>query len=140
MIFNKNGVGHHEQNESRIDYFWCADFEPDYLEAVVGLAPDKMCRIGETIGRSIRKHDYNTWVSSTGYLQCISLTKCLVPLLERLEPFREKLGLAIPPSAELQLSVAIYIHDAVPELNLEKIVISKLAAFGASLDVDVILV
>ena len=119
-----------------------SDFEPGNLQAAIGLTPDRICRIGETIGRSIRKYDSNLWIVSTGYSDCRSLTICLAPLFARLEPFWERLRLAIPPTTQVQLSVAahVHVHDSTPELNLEKDAVGRLATIGASIDIDVILV
>ena len=124
--------------QAELIIFGGAELEPDRLQSVIGLAPDTISRIGDRIGSSIRKYDSNSWIVSTGYMQCLSLAECIAPLWARLEPFWDKLRPAVPAGVDIQLSVAAYVSDTMPELNLGSEVISRLAQLKASVDIDII--
>lgn len=115
-----------------------AEFEPDRLQSVTGLAPDAISRIGDPIGSSIRKYESNAWIASTGYMKSLSLADCIAPLWARLEPFWDKLRSAVPAGVEIQLSITAYVSNEMPELNLGSDVIRRLAQLKASLDIDII--
>lgn len=114
------------------------DFRPGDVQAQIGLEPDEIHYLGDSIGRSALKYESNLWVLSTGYHECSTTSECLDPLLRRLRPIWNKLRSPATASAEMQLSLAAYVGDEMPELNFDAELVKLLGAIGASLDIDII--
>ena len=117
-------------------------FDPDFLTKKLNIIPDITWRIGDNIGRSSLLRHVNAWVLSVNYTENDDVSMVLNGLFEKLKPVEASVINYLNSSKdfEFEISIAIYVEDTTPALNFSPEIISKLALFNASLDIDVILI
>lgn len=115
-----------------IDGFDCS---PDDVTMALGVAPSRMWRVGESIGRTQRLQYSNGWVlESESFLEDDDVVEHHVVCL--LDQFPKGLAVLDRLSSrfEVQLSLVIEVANSAPPLSLSRLVLARIASLGASLD------
>ncbi len=116
-------------------------FLPKDVSAVIQLAPTKTWRVGDTIGKSIRKHKNDGWEFGLPQREMYDLDASLRELLDEVEPYKDRIAQAVNQFAlEKEVSCAIYIRDEMPICSLAAKTIQRFANLGLGFDIDLILV
>jgi hypothetical protein len=130
--------------KTKIDFIISGDnqFDPNNLSGIFGHEPDEYWVVGDKIGSSIRLRDDNAWVLSSGYTENNEISDLLVNLFARIDKFKTKAidYLSSHKNLNADISIAIYISDETPVINIQPNILKKLASIGATLDIDIILI
>lgn len=115
-------------------------FSPEDVTAVIQLAPTRTWRLGDPVEdtKLIRKHD--GWVFGLSERDTYDMDSFLRELLGMLEPYKERIAQATSRFClEKEFSFGVYVRGETPTSWFAADTIRRVAAFEASLDVDLIL-
>jgi hypothetical protein len=107
---------------------------PEFISEVLGVMCDKGWQIGEQRSKTIIKESVHGWILGSGLEKSASLEEQVKALLQRIGPIREKMRASLAGD-NLEISCVIY-SESPPALNFDSRLISEMADFGASLDID----
>ena len=126
----------------RCEYILTGNFDPAEVVAATGLGATKVWRTGDQISaRSNRAYKFDGWMRATEYEPCTDIEIPLERLLEQLRPARSVfVDLIREHGLEAEVTIAIEITDnVVPATTIASARIAEIAAMGAGLDIDIIL-
>lgn len=115
-------------------------FLPEDVTDVIRLTPTKTWRLGDHIQDSklTRKHD--GWQFGLSYRDTYDMDELLGELLDLIEPYKENIADATNRfDLRKEISFGVYIRDETPTSWFSADTINRVAALGASLDIDLIL-
>jgi Domain of unknown function (DUF4279) len=115
-------------------------FSPEDLTKVIPLAPTATWRLGDYVQDSklTRKHD--GWQFGFPYRDTYDMDDLLRELLDLIEPYKASIAEATNRfSLQKEISFGVYIRDEAPASWFSADTINRVAAFGASLDIDLLL-
>ncbi len=101
---------------------------------MLGLACDKSWRIGDKRAHTIIDEKNNGWIVNSGLPKTASLEEHMQQLLQRLEPYKDRIKL-LSSDDNIEFSCVIY-ATTMPALNFDNGIVEQLNQFGASLDID----
>ena len=129
-------------SESKVDLIVSGglNFKPDLLTNYIKIVPDSVWEIGDKIGKSIRTREENAWIISSDYSKNDDISELLKSVIDKVTPARDELRdyIRSRDGMEIQVSIAIYVSEQAPILNLSPSLITELSILGASLDIDII--
>lgn len=115
-------------------------FEPSGLTRRIELAPTKTWRLGEFVQSTQLKRNSDGWMFGIPERAEHDANVILCDLLDKIEPYREKI---IAAAREFNLgtdiSFGIYLRGESPAFLLPADTVRRVSAFGANLDIDLIL-
>ena len=126
----------------RCEYILTGTFDPAVVSAATGLDATKVWRIGDQMSlRGNRTYKFDGWMRSTEYEACADIEVPLEKLLEQLRPAHSVfVDLIREHGLEAEVTIAIEITDnVVPATTIASARIAEIAAMGAGLDIDIIL-
>ena len=116
-------------------------FSPEEVTRTVGLQPTKTWRKGESVQNTLIRRKVDGWAFELPYEKTLELEEMIRRLLDKLEPYREKL---VEVSRDLGLNMqfewVMYIANQAPKGHIAADVMQRVASYGADLDMDIIVV
>ena len=126
----------------RCEYILTGAFDPVIVSAATGLDATKTWRVGDPIGsKGARKYKFDGWMRAREYEPCIDIEEPLEKLLQQLRPLHSVfVDLIREHSLEAEVSIAIEVtNNEFPATTISYTRITEIAALGAGLDMDIIL-
>ena len=115
--------------------------DPDALSEQLGVQPTEAWRKGDALPHTTMQRKEDGWCLSVGPFESIDIPECARILIEKVEPFRDRLKEILdahrldPP----ELSCVAYVEEEnYPIVHFDKDLVEILASLGAEIDVDVI--
>jgi hypothetical protein len=116
----------------------------DQITELIGLAPTDTWTLGEQVGKTSLRRKDNAWrysIAMADEHDHWQLDKTVKDLLQILMPKASDIRRVCHDlDLGVEVSCGVYIADQPPTMNFTPDIISDLAAFNATLDIDVILI
>lgn len=109
------------------------------VAAAIDLEPTRTWRIGESVGGTLLRRKENGWVLELKS-QASDFEELVQALLLLLEPHAAAIAQILSRGTEAEIACEALVHDEAPPIALGAVTLRRIAALGASLDVDIILV
>lgn len=115
-------------------------FVPEDVTALIQLAPTKTWRLGDPIQRTDLRRKDDEWVFGLRQRETFDMNGLLMELLCAIERHNDKIAEASKQySLNAVISFGVYVRGETPASWFASETISRVAALGASLDIDLIL-
>ena len=112
---------------------------PEKITNAIQLTPTKSWTIGDSIGKTIRKHKCTGWIFGLPRREAYEMGELLRELLDTLELHMDKIISARKQfRLEVEISFGVYIGDEMPAGWFDADLIRRVAIIEASLDIDLI--
>jgi hypothetical protein len=118
--------------------------DSEQITNLIGVAPTRTWTLGESIQKTNLRRKENAWCFSVAKVDehdNWQLAETVKRLLQTLMPKAGDIKRICEEfDLECELSCGVYIKDQPPSMNFTPDIISDIAAFNATLDIDIILV
>lgn len=117
---------------------YVTDFDSDAsrISELLEVEPTRTWKKGQQIARSALASVENGWELASDSNDPLSVEAHLLDLLDRLPPKSVARLRKACPGCEVQLSITIEVESETPAVNFTPESLRRLAAIGASLDID----
>jgi hypothetical protein len=112
-------------------------FDPVEISRRLGLAPTKVARRDERIGKSALQYKCDIWSISTGKRESLALEEQVREILAQVGTSAHAIRSARDElSISVELACAVYVEGQAPSMTLGPETIAQLAELGAGVDID----